>query len=71
MCRLPLLSVKKYGNYGQKFIYVRKSVQLADPIFRKLTVAPRLFVKEQNTKFRVNWRWSRRDERGLHIGSYL
>jgi len=71
MCRLALLSVKKYGNYGQIFIYVRKSVRLTDPVFRKLTVAPRLFVKEQNTKFHVNWSRSRTDERGLQIGSYL
>ena len=34
----------------------RKSVRLTDPIFRKLTVAPRPFVKKQNTKFYVNSR---------------
>jgi len=55
-CRLPPLSVKKYGNNEQRFIYVRKSVRLTEPIFRKLTVAPRLFVKKQNSKFHANSR---------------
>jgi hypothetical protein len=56
VCRIHRLTVKKFRNYGQTCVCIRKLVRHTGPIFRKPIVAQILFVKKRNKKFRANSR---------------